>query len=64
MLIGSGIGGVEFFEDNCAKFNKAGGGAAGLKKVCSVHSTNALLYTSRQRRPELSGDCASSRTQA
>lgn len=33
VLIGSGIGGVEFFEDNCAKFNKAGGGAAGAKKV-------------------------------
>ena len=33
VLIGSGIGGVEFFEDNCAKFNKAGGKGPGLKKV-------------------------------
>lgn len=33
VLIGSGIGGVEFFEDNCGKFNKAGGKAAGLKKA-------------------------------
>lgn len=33
VLIGSGIGGVEFFEDNCNKFTKAGGKAAGLKKV-------------------------------
>lgn len=35
VLIGSGIGGVEFFENNCAKFNDAGGGAKGLKKVSS-----------------------------
>ena len=39
VLIGSGIGGVEFFEDNCGKFNKAEGGAAGLKKVSDSFST-------------------------
>ncbi|CAM9305022.1 unnamed protein product [Ectocarpus sp. 12 AP-2014] len=33
VLIGSGIGGVEFFENNCNKFTGAGGGAKGLKKV-------------------------------
>ncbi|CAN0061054.1 unnamed protein product, partial [Discosporangium mesarthrocarpum] len=33
ILIASGIGGVEFFENNCEKFNKAGGGGPGLKKV-------------------------------
>eukprot|EP00611_Tribonema_gayanum_P025652 TRINITY_DN589_c0_g2_i3.p1 TRINITY_DN589_c0_g2~~TRINITY_DN589_c0_g2_i3.p1 ORF type:complete len:497 (-),score=181.45 TRINITY_DN589_c0_g2_i3:144-1556(-) len=33
VLIGSGIGGVEFFEDNCNKFTAAGGNGAGLKKV-------------------------------
>jgi 3-oxoacyl-(acyl-carrier-protein) synthase len=33
VLIGSGIGGVEFFEDNCNKFTAAGAGGAGLKKV-------------------------------
>lgn len=33
VLIGSGIGGVEFFENNCQKFNDAGAGAKGLKKV-------------------------------
>eukprot|EP00752_Nemacystus_decipiens_P003058 g2835.t1 len=33
VLIGSGIGGVEFFENNCQKFNEAGAGAKGLKKV-------------------------------
>lgn len=33
MLIGSGIGGVEFFEENCVKFNKAGGKGPGLKKA-------------------------------
>jgi len=33
VIIGSGIGGVEFFEDNCNKFTAAGGGASGLKKV-------------------------------
>ena len=33
VIIGSGIGGVEFFEDNCNKFTAANGGAAGLKKV-------------------------------
>lgn len=35
MLIGSGIGGVEFFENNCNKFTGAGAGAKGLKKVSS-----------------------------
>ncbi|CAM9549654.1 unnamed protein product [Ectocarpus sp. 8 AP-2014] len=33
VLIGSGIGGVEFFENNCNKFTGAGAGAKGLKKV-------------------------------
>jgi 3-oxoacyl-[acyl-carrier-protein] synthase II len=33
VIVGSGIGGVEFFEDNCNKFTAAGEGAAGLKKV-------------------------------
>jgi 3-oxoacyl-(acyl-carrier-protein) synthase len=38
VLIGSGIGGVEFFEDNCNKFTAAGAGGAGLKKVTySLH---------------------------
>jgi len=32
-LIGSGIGGVEIFEKNCAEFEKKGGGLAGLKTV-------------------------------
>ena len=36
VLIGSGIGGVEFFENNCKKFNDAGAGAKGLKKVGQV----------------------------
>lgn len=36
VLIGSGIGGVEFFENNCEKFNAAGGGAKGLKKVTGI----------------------------
>lgn len=36
VLIGSGIGGVEFFENNCQKFNDAGAGAKGLKKVGSL----------------------------
>jgi 3-oxoacyl-(acyl-carrier-protein) synthase len=36
VLIGSGIGGVEFFEDNCNKFTAAGGGGPGLKKVCDT----------------------------
>lgn len=35
VLIGSGIGGVEFFENNCNKFTEAGAGAKGLKKVQS-----------------------------
>ncbi|CAM9577573.1 unnamed protein product, partial [Phaeothamnion confervicola] len=33
ILVGSGVGGVEFFEENCNKFEAAGGGGAGLKKV-------------------------------
>lgn len=32
-LIGSGIGGVEIFEKNCAEFEAKGGGLAGLKTV-------------------------------
>ncbi|CAM9601521.1 unnamed protein product [Chrysoparadoxa australica] len=33
VIVGSGIGGVEFFEDSCQRFFGAGGGGAGLKKV-------------------------------
>ena len=33
VLVGSGIGGVELFEENCNKFTAAGGGGKGLKKV-------------------------------
>lgn len=33
VIIGSGIGGVEWFEENCLKYNNVGGGGAGLKKV-------------------------------
>lgn len=40
MLIGSGIGGVEFFENNCNKFTGAGAGAKGLKKV-----SRGCMYT-------------------
>lgn len=49
VLIGSGIGGVEFFENNCNKFNEAGAGAKGLKKVQNNHllrhRTNRIEYT-------------------
>ena len=33
VLIGSGIGGVEFFEDSCVGFAEENGGRAGLKRV-------------------------------
>ena len=32
-MIGSGIGGVEVFEKNCAEFEAKGGGLPGLKSV-------------------------------
>jgi 3-oxoacyl-[acyl-carrier-protein] synthase II len=32
-IVGSGIGGVEWFEDNCNAFTKAGGNLAGLRAV-------------------------------
>jgi hypothetical protein len=41
VIIGSGIGGVEFFEDNCNKFTAANGGAAGLKKVPRTRATSS-----------------------
>lgn len=48
VLIGSGIGGVEFFENNCEKFNKAGAGAKGLKKVRDDPCTVCISQTSGQ----------------
>lgn len=33
VIVGSGIGGIEWFEDNCNAFTKAGGGYSGLKVV-------------------------------
>ena len=32
-IVGSGIGGVEWFEDNCKAFEKAGGGYNGLRAI-------------------------------
>uniref|UniRef100_A0A7S1XSM4 3-oxoacyl-[acyl-carrier-protein] synthase n=1 Tax=Phaeomonas parva TaxID=124430 RepID=A0A7S1XSM4_9STRA len=33
VLIGSGIGGIEYFEDSCVGFHEENGGRAGLKRV-------------------------------